>query len=38
MTVYWEGAIGYKWLAKEEKGIAQSSLRAEHRGHREEVY
>jgi len=34
-TVYWDGAIGYKGLEEEEKDLTQSSLRAEHRGHRE---
>jgi hypothetical protein len=23
-TVYWDGAMGYKWLRKEEKGLTQS--------------
>jgi hypothetical protein len=36
-TVYWDGATGYKGLKKDEKGLTQSSLRAEHRAHREEV-
>jgi hypothetical protein len=33
--VYWDGAMAYKGLKREEKDLAQSSQRAEHRGHGE---